>query len=213
MLKNTLFKSYFYLFGIIVAFTFSCDGLGNKNKVKSDDEIVDFILKSNNGIKDSLANQMFNKGVFYINHSDFPKAREYFQKADSICPNTPVILNSIGNVTSRIDGGLEAIRYFDKALKYDSSFIKTYNNYGCCLNGLKKYKEAKNIFYLGLERTSKYKFDRQMIYVNLADSYYMLGQKRKALELLDSAKINLEDKNLHDEIIYFEDKINSESLK
>jgi tetratricopeptide (TPR) repeat protein len=111
--------------------------------------------------------------------------------ADSLSPNTPSILNGIGDMTQRIDSGLVAIKYYKKSLQIDSNFVKTYIEYGGCLNSLKKYREAISIFYLGLNRKAEIISDKQVTYMNLAYSYYSLDQNKKALEILDSAEIGM----------------------
>src|ERR1700722_12626135 len=153
---------------------------------KSGSDIRNVVLHNDNHIPDKRANEYFETGLQYVQRENYGKAKTYFEKADRICPNLPVILNAIGNCYCGMNFPDHGAPYFEHALKADSDFVKTYINYGNCLNGINDYAKAKEIFYLGLARNSPYAIDRHMLLINLARTYYFQRDKDKALQMLDS---------------------------
>jgi tetratricopeptide (TPR) repeat protein len=149
----------------------------------------------------------FNKGLFYIRQENYSAAKHFFLMADEESPNTPVILNAIGNCMDRTGNAKEGFAYFKKSMEIDSNFTKTYVNYGCSLNNCCRFDEAEKIFRLGLIKRSLPAFDRAALYLNLADTYYSRDQYEKALSLLDSAKMGLTDRGLYNTIIKAENQI------
>ena len=175
----------------------------------NEDNIYDIILDNNNGIEDSFANYMFEKGLYYVNHNEYQKAKDCFLKSDKAYPNTPVILNAVGNMVARTEDISNASPYFEKALRIDSNYIRTYINYGASLNGAKRYEEAEFFLWLGLNKNPKYGIDRRSLYANLAVTYYALNQKSMSFALLDSAKNGLSEGDFYDKIILMEQQLKS----
>jgi tetratricopeptide (TPR) repeat protein len=149
----------------------------------------------------------FNKGLYFVRQENYSAAKDFFLEADEESPNTPVILNAIGNCMDRTGNALQGFAYFKKAMQIDSNFTKTYVNYGCSLNNSRRFDEAERIFRLGLVKHSLPSFDKAAIYMNLADTYYHRDQYEKALSLLDSAKIGLTNRGLYNTIIQAENQI------
>src|ERR1700722_7372010 len=54
----------------------------------------------------------FNKGLFYIRQENYSAAKHFFLMADEESPNTPVILNAIGNCMDRTGNAKEGFAYF-----------------------------------------------------------------------------------------------------
>ncbi len=190
------FFNYFIFFGLFVA----C-------KSKKDNHTYDLVLHNNNHIPSEKASKYFERGLQYVEKGDFKNAELCFLQADKVCPNTPVILNAIGNAIVRIEPPEHGLPYYEKALKADSSFVKTYVNFGCCLNDMRDYERAKHILYLGLSMPCNYKTDRRALFLNLANSYYFEKDYRKALTLLDSAKSGFTHDQVSDMADEFEKKI------
>lgn len=170
--------------------------------------IVDVVLHSDDHINNKEANQLFNRGLYHVEHEQYQEAKECFEKANKLYPNSPVILNAVGSSIARTENIENSFPYFEKALLIDSDFIKTYVNYGCSLNSDRKYGTAKRILYLGLSKKIEYNIDRVGLYVNLSDSYYMLGKKSDALKYIDSAKVRVKEGDLYyNRVIEFENRI------
>ena len=188
----------------ILATIFSC-----QSKKKGDRLI-------NTGLNDihlpsQEAENDFNKGLFYVRQENYSAAKDFFLMADKESPNTPVILNAIGNCMDRTGEAMQGFTYFIKAMQIDSNFIRTYANYGCSLNNNQSFDEAEKIFRLGLSRQRIRPFDKSALYLNLADTYYHRNQNVKALSLLDSAKLGLTNRGLYDQIVQFQNKIKQDS--
>ena len=149
----------------------------------------------------------FNKGLFYVRQENYSAAKDFFLRADEESPNTPIILNALGNCSDRTGKVLEGFKYFKKALQIDGNYIWTYINYGCSLNNDHQFNEAEMIFRQGLTRRSPPSFERSVLYLNLADTYYHRDQPDTALSLLDSAKMGLKDQKTYSAILKFEDQI------
>jgi tetratricopeptide (TPR) repeat protein len=180
-----------------------------KSKEKGD-HIVNTGLGDIN-LSNKRAEDDFNKGIYWVRQENYSAAADFFLRADQESLNTPVILNAIGNCLDRTGDRRKGFTYYERALQIDSSFIRTYVNYGCSLNNGRRFNEAEKIFRLGLNRGSLSSFDRSSLYCNLADSYYHLNQNETALSLLDSAKAGLNNSRFYDAILQFENKIRLET--
>ena len=154
----------------------------------------------------------FNKGLFYVRHGNYSAAKDFFMRADEESPNTPIILNAVGNSLDRCGEAPEGFKYYKNALRIDSNYIETYVNYGASLNNIARFDEAEAIFRLGLRKKSSSSFDRSRLYFNLAYSYNALGQWDSALSVLDSAKIGLKDQNILDGIKQMENHVKMSAL-
>jgi tetratricopeptide (TPR) repeat protein len=177
------------------------------------DQLREIILGDGSEIKNEKSRKWFEKGLYYVKQQDYAWAKKCFITADHLYPNSPIILNAIGISALRTKDDSSASLYFEKALRIDSAFIKTYVNYGYYLNEMKQYDAAKKILYLGLRRNPQHLFliDRSVLYLNLAVSYYFLNNSQKALTLLDSARQGIQEGRLYDQIMDFKVKIISES--
>ena len=158
----------------------------------------DIVFHKDNHIPNKEASEYFEKGLQYVDKGNYENAKNAFIKADHACPNMPVILNAIGNTIIETEIPEDAMPYYEKALKVDSTFIKTYINFGCCLNSMRNYERAKHIFYLGLARPITYKTDRRALFLDLANSYYFEREYTQALAFLDSAKAGPSHDQIYD---------------
>jgi tetratricopeptide (TPR) repeat protein len=149
----------------------------------------------------------FNKGLSYVRQENYSDAKDFFLRADEESPNTPAILNALGNCLDRTGDALKGFVCYKKAMQIDSGFNWTYINYGCSLNNYSRFDEAERIFRLGLGRPKLSSLERSALYSNMADTYYHRDQNDTALSLLDSAKIGLTDRQLYNNIVQFENKI------
>jgi tetratricopeptide (TPR) repeat protein len=185
---------------VFLAGMFSC------NAKKRDDRIIDTNLGDIH-LPNQEAENDFNKGLYYVRQENYSTAKDFFLSADEESPNTPVILNAIGNCLDRTGEALKGFIYYKKAMQIDSNFKWTYINYGCSLNNNRRFDESERIFRLGLGRPKLSSFERGSLYCNLAYTYAHRDQIDSALSLLDSAKIGLKNGQLYNTIIQFEKEI------
>ena len=156
---------------------------------------------------DPYVNEMYGKGIEKSKQEEFMDANLYFLKADSALPNDHTILNALGNTATQLDSFEQARSYFSKALQIDSNFIKTYNNFGVCLNQMHHYEEAIDILTDGIVKASANTSDKRALYFNLAVSWSYINNNSLALVFLDSAKAGLTGGELYNKIIEEEDRI------
>jgi tetratricopeptide (TPR) repeat protein len=171
----------------------------------------------NTGLRDvTLPNKEaendFNKGLSYVRQENYTAAKDFFMRADEESPNTPVILNAVGNCLDRCGQALEGFKYYKKALRIDSNYIETYANFGASLNNIDSFDEAEAIFRIGLIKKPSPSFQRSRLYFNLAYSYNALGQWDSALSVLDRAKIGLKDQKTLDGIKKMENHVKMSAL-
>jgi len=165
------------------------------------------ILHNDNHITNEYANENFNEGLHLVEYNQFGKAKKFFLRADSAYPNSAVILNALGNTEIRTKDTADAFQAFQDAMEADSSFTKTYINYGTALTYVGNYEEAMRIFNLGLNRYIKYHDDRRFLYFNMACTCIRLNENKKALILLERAREGLSSGMLYDKIVHLEGTI------
>lgn len=131
-------------------------------------------------------------GIIFDMQGEYKQALTYFNKARTIQPNNPDILNNIGYSLYMEQAFLEAQRFFLKALKIDHKFEKAIYNYALTLARQKKYADAlstftkvidlpeanNNIGYIAMNngdlKMARY-YLRQAI--NLSPHYYLKAQQ------------------------------------
>ena len=64
------------------------------------------------------AENVFNKGFFYIRQENYSAAKHFFLMADEESPNTPVILNAIGNCMDGTGNSRKARLHFRSPCRY-----------------------------------------------------------------------------------------------
>jgi tetratricopeptide (TPR) repeat protein len=195
---------------LLFFFSFLAAMLSCKSKEQHGDRIINTRLRDIH-LPNKEAENDFNKGLYFIRQENYSAAKDFFLQADEESPNTPVILNAIGNCMDRTGNAQQGFTYFKKAMQIDSNFTTTYVNYGCSLNNCRRFDEAEKIFRLGLIKRSLSPFDRTSLYLNLANTYYQRDENEKALSLLDSAKMGLTNRRIYNDIIQFENQIKREA--
>lgn len=188
-----------YIFAIIVALL-SCRS-GNKGIHNHSYGLNEIHLPN------QAAENDFNKGIFYVRQENYSAAKDFFLQANEECPNTPAILNAIGNCMDQTGNAQQGFPYFEKAMQIDSNFAKSYVCYGASLNDCRRFDDAEKILRLGLGKHPISNWDRSGLYRNLAYTYYRRDQNDQALSLLDSAKMGLPKGQFYDEIVQFENHI------
>src|SRR3954462_12234477 len=112
-----------FIFLLVSTFCLTLLTISSCKRRDNGDNIYDVILDSNNGIEDSFANYMFEKGLYYLKLQEYQNAKECFLKSDKAYPNTPVILNALGDMVARTENFPNASSYFEKAMRIDSNYI------------------------------------------------------------------------------------------
>ena len=154
----------------------------------------------------------FNKGLFYVRQENYSAAKDFFMHADQESPNTPIILNAVGNCFDRTGEAFQGFKYYQKALQIDSNYLRTYVNYGASLNNVEHFDEAEVIFRRGLRKMPLPSFNRSNLYLNLAYTFNARGQWDSALSVLDSAKIGLKNQNVLAAIVKMENHVKMSAL-
>ncbi len=175
----------------------------------ADNRTDELVQRSDINIPNADAKKLFSEGLDDIESKKYTDAKTYFLKADSISPNSPLILNALGNLSAQSNNDSMTESYFARALNIDSSFTKSYINYGVYLNNKAHYAEAVKLFNIGLYKKISNKEDEQVLYFNLANSYYLMKQKGEALKCLEEAKAIAPNSRLYQKIIDFQKQIQS----
>lgn len=193
------------IFCMILAAIISC------NRKGGGDNIINTVTGVH--LPNKTAEKDFNKGLYWVKQENYAAAEKFFLNADQNSPNTPVILNAIGNCLDRLGKRREGFAYFERALQIDSAFVRTYINYGASLNNVRRFGDAEKVLRLGLKRRPLSSFDRGNLYCNLAFSYDNSNRHDDAHCLLDSAKAGLARGPLYDAIVQYETQITRENMK
>jgi Tfp pilus assembly protein PilF len=163
---------------------FLCGNCRNKRTARDED----IILRGGSAISNKEAREIFEIGLHSVEQGDYGTARQRFLEADHACPNNPEILNSIGGTYTQTGNPERGISYFARALKIDSNYINSYANFGASLNHIMRFEDAKQIFRRGLGRPSDNRYERSVLFLNLANSYFSEKEYDSALVFIDSAK-------------------------
>ncbi len=209
MVTNCKYKySVFTLLFFCIISLASCS-----DKTKNDSSDV-FIFHDTKEITNENAKKWFEKGLWYVEHNEYEYAKRCFIKADMIYPNSPIILNAIGDALLNTNGDSTSIDYYKKSLNLDSNFIPTYTNYGAYLNAKRQYVDAKTILYLGLTKcvTKKVSANKGLLMLNLAYSYDGLGDFKNSYAFLDSAQEAAPNEKIYNAIQIAKARINKENL-
>ncbi len=156
-------------------------------------------------ITDSLCSKLYNEGNQLCREGDFMKAYDLFIKCNDLESNHPTILSSLGTTSHSMGKHDQAMKFFQEAIKVDSSYIEAYASAGVCLEMQEKYAESIEILKLGLSKGNQNQFTYFNICYNLSISYSKINECQLALNFLNEAKKNgFKIKQFDDEIVLFE---------
>jgi Tfp pilus assembly protein PilF len=127
-------------------------------------------------------------GQIFIEIGDFNKAILNFHEAARLDNNiSPDIQNDLGCALQKSGRQLEAIAFFNSALKLDPSFRDAYNNKGICLCSMNRYEEAEEEFHKAVNLDPSF----FVSHINHALSFQMMARFDEALKSLNqSIKLN-----------------------
>ena len=109
-------------------------------------------------------------------------------------PDTPLIINLLGNIYAELGQKEEAIASYYKALELKPDYIDAYNNLGATLIKTGKYAEAIAVCNRAVDLDPNY----VAAYVNLGKAYTRLGEYKKSIDSYRSAlKLNANDADVY----------------
>jgi len=127
------------------------------------------------------ADAYYKLGIAYLNENSVQRAFVEFHKAYELDPHNKEILNAIGIVyLLHLDETGKAIKYFELAIKEDTSYSEAFNNLGYSHEKLGNFEKAI-AFYKKAISNPLYP-TAEKAYINLGNSYYRLGNFEEALQ-------------------------------
>lgn len=133
-----------------------------------------------------------NLGLLYSKWNKFDMSISYYDKAIIIDPKDTNAYINRGEIKLKLGMYNDAVLDFNKAISLDSIDKVSYNNRGLCKYYLKDYKNAILDFEKALNINLGQSFDEnfdtdQYSYNNMANSYFNLGNNKKACEFWNIA--------------------------
>ncbi|WP_456392984.1 SPOR domain-containing protein [Persephonella sp.] len=137
--------------------------------------------------KEQVQNAMYyyKIGLSYLNSGNNSQALYYLNKAYSIDPNNPEILNALGIAYSNVGEYKKAKEFLLKAIEKDPDRAETYTNLGTILAKEKQYEKALWYFQRAVENPSYMKKD--LVFYNMALIYKQMGNLKLYEENLKKA--------------------------
>ena len=191
---------------ILILITLFCCDSHKKYKIKEIDNNTNIFFNDEVDIKDPVARDLFNRGLGYVQDSDFITADSLFRLADNREPNNVIIINALAlnsyNICKETKEDL-----FIKAIQIDKTFSPTYSNFAYCLNCDKQYSKAIKYLKEGFKYLKNNRL-RAIFNYTLSISYIRLDSCDIAKKYIEEA-IELEnDKTILNEYKGFKNYIN-----
>ncbi len=123
-----------------------------------------------------------NVGNAYYQLGDFTKAAECYHKVIELDPNNPYAYNNLGAVLLQSGRFEQAVAPLQKSLQF-SADGQHYSNLGIAYFYLKKYDQAITAY----EKAVQLVPNSDMFAGNLAEAYYLAGEKDRALSTFEQA--------------------------
>jgi len=131
------------------------------------------------------ASYYYKIGLSYLNSGNNSQALYYLNKAYSIDPSDPEILNALGIAYSKVGEFEKAKEFLLKAIEKDPDKAEIYTNLGTILAKEKQYEKALWYFKKALENPSYMKKD--LVLYNIALIYKQMGNLKLYEENLKKA--------------------------
>jgi len=137
----------------------------------------------------SIIEKYNNKGIAFLKKNNLEKATYFFNKANSIWPNT-LSFYYLGLAYQKINKLDSAIEYYKKAVKIDPNFTLAYNNLAAIYLEISKLKKAK--YYIEKAIISNPKTPiLHALYTNLGNYYRISNNFKMAIKNYNkSIKLN-----------------------
>ncbi len=137
------------LIGVLISAIFLSTCLTHRMQSPSESEDYDSILR---------------QGIIFLNHNDYERAIEQFDKAISLQPNSAKVYNLLGISYFQSKNYKLAENQFDRAVDLDPSYAQAYGNLGGTYYIEHQFEKAKDMFMKALS-----------ISPNLISANYSLG--------------------------------------
>ena len=116
-----------------------------------------------------LNNELYKKGLFYLENDNPLKALEYFKKIEPLYPENPILLNEIGTTYGHLGNENQAVLYFEKAISIDKTMGIAFYNMGIIFLEKQNFNKAIECFSTAIENNCK---DIWNCYYMRANTYY-----------------------------------------
>jgi tetratricopeptide (TPR) repeat protein len=124
------------------------------------------------------ARTLNNAGVARYHSGEFTRAREIFEQAIELDPNSAETFNNLGLTLTELDQHDEATVAFETAAELDPDLAASYNNLGYVLFRQENFEAAVEMYKEALGRTP----DSSAAHTNLGNALQKLGRTEEAVE-------------------------------
>lgn len=162
---------------------FACNGAKNENNRH-------IISDNYDGVNSKEAKSYLVLGDKEHINENYTLALEHFQKANSIEPNNPLILNSLANVEFVLGKKELSFSHFEKSISLDTTFLSAYASYGTCLEKSEHYTKAIRVLKKGFRQSNEDQFVHYGLAFNLAINYYKIDSCDLAMDYIKIALKN-----------------------
>ena len=122
-----------------------------------------------------LNDEIYKKGLFYLENDNPLKALESFKKIESLYSGNPILLNEIGTTYAHLSKNNQAALYFEKAISIDKTFGIAYYNMGIIFLEEENFNNAIEYFGNAIDNKCK---DIWNCYYMIANVYYTYSSTR-----------------------------------
>jgi tetratricopeptide (TPR) repeat protein len=128
-----------------------------------------------------LNDELYNKGLFYLENENPLKALECFKKIEPLYSEDPILLNEIGTTYGHLGNDNQAALYFEKAISINKTLGIAYYNLGIIFLEQENFNKAIEYFGNAIDNKCK---DIWNCYYMRANVYYTYtATRQKALSL------------------------------
>jgi tetratricopeptide (TPR) repeat protein len=133
-------------------------------------------------------NELVDRATDLSSDGRYNKARKVFDKAMTIDPNDPVLLNNYGNLEHSDKNFSKAISYFKKSIETsDKKYLVAYINLGKTYGLIGETENAKEAYFYVLNNT-EIPYLKGVTYLHLSQFHLDYGNKDEGLETVLKAK-------------------------
>jgi Tfp pilus assembly protein PilF len=190
---------------LITILIFSCQNKPTQ-KIENEGNLTKIFKNGNPEIKNSKALKAYYKGLDAVIDHNYASAKNLFEEADRIEPNSIMILNAYAITLFDAKENEKAKATFQKTLSLDSTSITTYMNFGYFLNSINEYEYAIKLLKIGLSQ-AKNGLEKGSLMFNMAVSYYRINNCEEAIRIASISKSLLNSEEYNKKINDFVDEV------
>lgn len=147
-----------------------------------------FIFNSNFEVLDSITANFSEKGIELAQNGNIIESKILFKKALSLAPDSPVILNNLGQVEFYANNFEKAIEYYNESLlKSDSTYLFAAQNLARTYGLIGESENSEKVFEFIINK-SDLDFIKGVSYYSLTKMYLDYGEIKKAKLSIKYAK-------------------------